>query len=409
MPTRTPVHGLLQRKCACGGSSGLAGECEECRKKKLLQRRVVGPAEATEVPPIVHEVLRSPGQPLDPATRAFFEPRFGHDFSRVRVHTDARAADSARAVNALAYTVGPNVVFGATQYAPTNVVGIRLLAHELTHVVQQSGGNPRVQAQAVETSDNPSEQEAERCAQEVLTGGQVSIDHRVSPAILHRARGDLVAYMGGISGPLLVLEGGKLIFSTSAVSGKPGRAEHEVGAGPIPTGTYALHPNVTHPTVTAVQAGTCGANAISSGYQEITSDDPSPCSDPRSAYCTVSCPTADDAGQMCFTPKQCWGEKRIKIEGLVRVPKPTGGFVTRSGFYIHGGNHSVTVTSGCIKVFDDATFTHIRTLRGKVPLCVGTDCPPGITTMGKAAEAVKAGAEVVAPYLGVLGELFGFE
>jgi hypothetical protein len=89
------------------------------------------------VPPIVQDALRSTGQPLDPATRAFMEPRFGHDFSHVRVHTDARAAESAQAVNALAYTVGPDVVFGAGQYAPHSREGQRLLAHELTHVVQQ--------------------------------------------------------------------------------------------------------------------------------------------------------------------------------------------------------------------------------------------------------------------------------
>jgi hypothetical protein len=70
------------------------------------------------VPPIVNEVLRSPGQPLDAAICTFMEPRFGYDFSQVRVHTDARAAESARAVNALAYTVGRDVVFGAGQYAP---------------------------------------------------------------------------------------------------------------------------------------------------------------------------------------------------------------------------------------------------------------------------------------------------
>jgi hypothetical protein len=90
-----------------------------------------------EVPPIVHEVLRSPGQPLDPATRAFFEPRFSHDFSQVRLHTDTKAAESARAVNALAYTVGQDVVFGTGQYAPQTGEGKKLLAHELTHVMQQ--------------------------------------------------------------------------------------------------------------------------------------------------------------------------------------------------------------------------------------------------------------------------------
>ncbi len=70
------------------------------------------------VPPIVHEVLHSPGQPLDPETRTFFESRFHHDFGCVRVHTDCRAAKSAQAVNALAYTTGWHVVFGAGRYAP---------------------------------------------------------------------------------------------------------------------------------------------------------------------------------------------------------------------------------------------------------------------------------------------------
>ena len=101
--------GILQRKCACGNHTVAGGECQACRKKKresTLQRAAISSPLVGQVPPIVHEVLRSPGQPLDAATRAFMEPRFGHDFSGVRVHTDAQAADSARAVNAQAYTVG---------------------------------------------------------------------------------------------------------------------------------------------------------------------------------------------------------------------------------------------------------------------------------------------------------------
>jgi hypothetical protein len=89
------------------------------------------------VPSIVRETLRSPGQPLDTETRSFMESRFGHDFSQVQVHTDTRAAESARAVDALAYTVGRDVVFGAGQYAPGTKTGRQLLAHELTHVMQQ--------------------------------------------------------------------------------------------------------------------------------------------------------------------------------------------------------------------------------------------------------------------------------
>jgi hypothetical protein len=96
-----------------------------------------------EAPPTVQDVLRSPGQPLDLATRALFEPRFGHDFSQVRVHTDAKAAESARAINALAYTTGWDVVFGAGQYTPETSTGRRLLAHELAHVVQQGAASVR--------------------------------------------------------------------------------------------------------------------------------------------------------------------------------------------------------------------------------------------------------------------------
>jgi outer membrane protein OmpA-like peptidoglycan-associated protein len=109
-----------------------------------------------EAPPAVYDVVQSPGEPLDPPTRALMEPRFGRDFSQVRVHTDAEAAESARSVDALAFTVGRDVVFGAGLYAPTTSVGQRLLAHELAHVLQQSGGGlPRqtIQRQAEATAD----------------------------------------------------------------------------------------------------------------------------------------------------------------------------------------------------------------------------------------------------------------
>jgi len=141
--TFSPVPSvLLQRKCACGNHTVTGRECTECtectEKKHNLQRKASNQRESTdEIPPIVHEILNSPGHPLDSRTRAFMEPRLGHDFSQVRVHTDAKAAESARAVNALAYTVGRDVVFGAHQYRPEINIGHQLLAHELAHVVQQ--------------------------------------------------------------------------------------------------------------------------------------------------------------------------------------------------------------------------------------------------------------------------------
>jgi len=172
----TPVRsGILQRKCACGGTPGPTGECEACRKKReaaMLQRAAVSPGPVHSAPPIVHEVLRSPGQALDPATRTFMEPRFGHDFSQVRVHMDGKAAESARAVHAQAYTVRQHVVFGPGQYAPNTAQGKALLAHELTHTIQQSGspaGSTHLLTSTSE-SDLPdtNEREAEAQAKRVV-------------------------------------------------------------------------------------------------------------------------------------------------------------------------------------------------------------------------------------------------
>lgn len=143
---QTPApFGTLRRKCACGStgaSSASSGECAECKKKKTLQRSAAGNAGPGVAPPIVHQVLRSPGQPLDAATRGFFEPRFAHDFSKVRIHADAQAAESAQSVNALAYAVGNNLVFNTGRFSPSTDAGRRLMAHELAHVVQQRGRGP---------------------------------------------------------------------------------------------------------------------------------------------------------------------------------------------------------------------------------------------------------------------------
>ena len=125
----------LSRKCA---------ECEEDEEKKSsLQRQATsGGLEGTLAPPVVDAVLSSPGRPLAPATQSFMGDRFGADFSEVRIHTDAKAAESAAAVRARAYTVGRDVVFGAGQYDPAGAGGRQLLAHELAHTLQQSSKPP---------------------------------------------------------------------------------------------------------------------------------------------------------------------------------------------------------------------------------------------------------------------------
>jgi uncharacterized protein DUF4157 len=174
----------LQRTCACGGASHSGGECMGCKEKKQkLQRKSVDSGVPQAVPQIVHDVLRSSGQPLSEVARTVMEPRFGHDFSRVRVHTDARAADSVQAVNAMAYTVGHHVVFGVGQYAPTTVAGKNLLAHELTHVVQQ--GDRGVPSQLViGHPEDTHEREAEMATQSGLV--TTSVHHDASGIKLQR-------------------------------------------------------------------------------------------------------------------------------------------------------------------------------------------------------------------------------
>jgi len=140
MPDPNPSTTALQRKCACGGSAGGNETCSECAKKEL-QRSASGTSAVRDAPPIVHDVLRSPGQPLDSATRAFFEPRFGRDFSGVRVHTSSAAGESAKSINANAYTLGSNVVFAPGRYNPQAGDGRSLLAHELVHTIQQHGSS----------------------------------------------------------------------------------------------------------------------------------------------------------------------------------------------------------------------------------------------------------------------------
>lgn len=127
----------IRRACACGAT------CPKCQTKQLQTKRADScDSGQTAVPPIIHDVLRSSGRPLDPATRAFMEPRFGHDFSQVRIHTDPKAATSSQSIQALAYTAGRDIIFAPNQYSPQTERGKRLLAHELAHVVQQGEGRP---------------------------------------------------------------------------------------------------------------------------------------------------------------------------------------------------------------------------------------------------------------------------
>jgi outer membrane protein OmpA-like peptidoglycan-associated protein len=154
---------MAERKPSFTSTGFLQRKCDKCKERSFYGESSTEQAEPMSMPPIVNEVISSPGQPLDEKTRAFMESRFAHDFSRVRIHTDNRAAESARAVNALAYTVGKHVVFGKNHYLPDEIKGRRFLAHELTHVIQQESAiNTNFKRHL--TAESAMEREAEEIA-----------------------------------------------------------------------------------------------------------------------------------------------------------------------------------------------------------------------------------------------------
>ena len=228
---------LLQRKCACASpTASLTGECAECKSKKRLQTKLsigvsndsleqeadrianqvlatpahssvsIAPlriqryarqtTEGTDTAPVsVDSVLAGAGRPLNPALRQDMEQRFGYDFSRVRVHSGAAAEQSAREVNAHAYTVARNVVFGAGQFAPETHEGRRLLAHELTHVVQQSSGVVAIQQKPADDKRPENDVEAAR-RRGRLIAKRIRVHTRVSKEVRATINSELASLDG---------------------------------------------------------------------------------------------------------------------------------------------------------------------------------------------------------------------
>lgn len=193
---------MLQRKCACGAHTPGGGTCRSCAGNQTgIQRDGADGQAQGAVPDIVHQVLRSPGQPLDSATRNFMEPRFGQDFSGVRVHNGEAAAAAARAVDAYAFTAGRNIVFDRSRYSPATVEGRSLLAHELTHAVQQRlASSPSPETQYTSVGADPSlEHEADRVAANVISarpaGPISSKGTQAARFAIARANQDAVGYV----------------------------------------------------------------------------------------------------------------------------------------------------------------------------------------------------------------------
>jgi hypothetical protein len=153
----------------------------------VLRRLAAGrPAKRQAAPPVVHDVLRGGGRPLDAGTRGVFEQHFQADLGAVRLHDNALAARSAQAVDAAAYAVGPHVVFDAGRLAPSRPEGMRLLAHELAHVVQAGPAGALPPTIAIGETDAPEE----RAASQAAAGLPAGLQPRAADTALRRQTPD---------------------------------------------------------------------------------------------------------------------------------------------------------------------------------------------------------------------------
>jgi hypothetical protein len=319
-----------------------------------LQRTEGGDeANVDPVPAVVDETLDAPGSPLGQSARTFMEPRFGADFGHVVIHTGGRAAASARELDAEAYTIGNHVVFSEGRYAPDTKAGRALLAHELTHVVQQRGGGT--------------------CLQKAETFGT-----RVSdPPGKHSPYKTVTATFDGET---FVLSGdGRPIIQAAGQSGHPNQVEPADAAacsggsndsylnnvryvgikdkGPIPEGTYQFrHANMV--TFSALE-------------------------DTRMALAKPG-EFVDPAGLELHGD---WGAARVALTPLsIKPSRFCGNTAARSGFYLHGG--VMTGSSGCIDIGNTGITDVVEKLRGYTkPVTVTvkyTNTPPEVGVVGRA-------------------------
>jgi hypothetical protein len=245
----------------------------------------------------VTNVLKSPGRPLDASTRAMMEPRFGYDFSRVRVHTDAQAAMSAQAVQANAYTAGPDMVFGAGQYAPHSTQGQRLMAHELSHVVQQASGPvagaPVADGLSISQPSDPFEQSARANAMELdsanvngrhAQAGNAPRNLRPLPAAqtsagdahLQRDTAETANTISGVSagiagaGLLAGIVGTVFSGQSAAAAGRQADAAEAASVGAATSGGLVINHDVVPPgTAAGAAPAAAGAGAAAATETEL--------------------------------------------------------------------------------------------------------------------------------------------
>lgn len=393
---------LIQRKCACGAHTPGGGSCERCGgeqeglQRKLaigasndpleheadriadqvlgaspernvsrappnIQRLARNRAASDAVPASVERALQGSGHPLDSATRGDMEQRFGHDFSGVRIHQGGLADESARDLGARAYTRGSDIVFGSGQFAPGTGAGRRLLAHELTHVVQQGGGRAGAAPAGLV-------QRAETLGTKVThSKGAKSPFKKVTCAFdganfTMTADGKTVLTAAGQSGRPNTVNaadakacGGK---TTDSYLNNP-RYVGIKDNGPIPEGTYSF-----------TRASMVQFTTVEQAKMALAS--PGTYKDPSGS---------DLHGD--------WGAGRAALNpGTIKPSAFCGDTSKRSGFYLHGG--VMPGSSGCIDIGDSAISSVISLLDGytaSIPVTVKytIKAPPTVGALDRAA------------------------
>lgn len=353
---KMPEPRQVGRECAC---------CIDDERPLMRTKKAGSPAMAGAAPEIVNRTLDAPGSPLDSSARSFMEPRFGVDFSHVRVHSDQQAGVSAHSVNALAYTVGHHVVFSSGGYSPGSEAGRNLLAHELVHVVQQSGAGA---AGAVAS------QLLQRAAKPEKLGTKVAEPiGKPSPFKTVTATFD--------GDEFVVVADGKPIIRASGQSGHPNQVEPADAAackgivndsylnnsryvgvkdkGPIPEGTYTFR----HAEMVTFTLSEDFKMALARPGEYV---DPS---------------GLDLHGD--------WGAARMALtpSGALTPARFCGNTGSRSGFYLHGG--VMAGSSGCIDIGNSAITEVVDKLMGytkPVKLTVKySKPPPGVSALDRAA------------------------
>jgi hypothetical protein len=307
------------------GGVGVQRMCTDCEAESKVSRAAQGERapEVSDGASASIGAMRGVGSELPAATRDSFEPRFGADFSKVRVHTDARAADTADALDAKAFTVGNDVAFARGEFAPHSVEGQKLLAHELTHVVQQNGGGATVHRDPKKKKDDPAGKR--RPAGGATAYNTISMRFNGTELIVFGDGKEVRRYDASSGRPVMVSEqdarqcGGDVTIDTYMSPMFTGIKDH----GPIPEGVFSFDPSriqdfTEDETSSLLWGGIWGKHSVKVQGQNMHPGD--------------------------------WGAGRVALRPIRMEDGPCGNARARDAFFLHGG--MLRGSAGCIDVGD---------------------------------------------------------